>query len=109
FFPVASVAIESETEGHVAMNAHGKRVGLLEHHADVAANRDGIYIPRVDVFATIVDMAVEAKSAHQIIHAVDGAQNRAFAAARWPDERGNGALLDFEARIAHGPEIAVED
>src|SRR5262245_11203262 len=71
------------------------------------AHRDGIDGLAVDVAAAEADLAVEAKAADEIVHAIDAAQDRALAAAGRPDEGGHGILLDDELGIAHGLEIAV--
>ena len=41
----------------------------------------------------VVDVALEAKAAHQIVHAVQAAEHRALAAARRSDERRNAFFL----------------
>ena len=83
---VAAVAVQPQAEGHVAVDAHGERVGLLEHHADVAAHRDRVDGRVVDVLAAEVDVALEAEAADQVVHAVEAAQHRALAAAGRADE-----------------------
>ena len=56
------VAVEPQAEGDVVVDAHGERVGLLEHHADVAADDDRVDRLGVDVLAEEVDVALEAEA-----------------------------------------------
>ena len=78
---VSLVVVQAKAEGHVIINAGGERIGLLEHHADKAANGHRIDRRMVDVFSAEVDVALKAKAPHQIVHPVEAAQNRALAAS----------------------------
>src|SRR5262249_59811740 len=81
---------------------------LLEHHANVAAQHHRIDVAGIHVLTVEVDMALEAKSMDEIVHAVEAPQHRALAAARGPDEAGDLALLDGHVAVPHGEELAVE-
>lgn len=52
-----------------------KGLGWLENHTDVAAHRNRIDFV-VNIHAMEVDLALEAKTANQVIHAVDAFQYR---------------------------------
>src|SRR5262249_24548862 len=71
--------------------AHGDRV-------------DGLV---VDVPAAEADLALEAKAANQIVHAIDAAQHGALTAAGRADEGCDGVLLDAQVSVAHRFEVAV--
>ena len=86
-----------------------ERVGLLEHHADVAAHHHRVDRLGVDVLAVELHVALEAEHRDQVVHPVEAAQHRALAAARGADEAGDLALLDRHVAVAHGEEVAVED
>ena len=83
---VALEAVEPQAEGDVAIDAHRERVRLLEDHADVAADRHRVNGRVVDVLAVEVHVPLEAETAHQVVHAVQTAEHRALAAARWANE-----------------------
>ena len=89
---VALVAIEAQPESDVLVDADGERVGLLEDHADVAPDRDRIDRLGVDILAAELDVALEAESADQVVHAVEAAQHGALAAAGRADEA---VILEF--------------
>ena len=92
---VALEAVEPQAESHVAIDAHGKGIGLLEDHADMAANRDGIDAGMVDVLAVEMDVPFEAETADQVVHAVQAAEHGALAAARGTDEGRDAVLLEW--------------
>src|SRR5262249_15266355 len=80
-----------------------------EHHADVPPHRHRVDVLLVNVLALVADVPLEAEAAHQVVHAVDRAEHRALAAARRSDERGDRALPDPQARVAHRLKIAIVD
>src|SRR5262249_37973813 len=100
---------EPEPEGHVVEDAHLERIGLLEHHADVAAQDHRIDVARIHVLPVEVHVPLEAKPVDEVVHAVKASQHRALAAARGSDEAGDLALLDGHVAVPHGEELAVED
>jgi hypothetical protein len=63
----------------------------------------------VDVLAVEEDFALGARRRHQVVHAVEGAQHRALAAAGRADQRRDLLPLDVEVDVAHGHKIAVKD
>src|SRR5262249_38028198 len=106
---VAAIPVELEPEGHVVEDTHLERVGLLEHHADVAAEHHGIDVTRIDILPVEVYVPLEAEAVDEVVHAVEASQDRALAAARGSDEASDLALLDGHVAVAHGQELAVED
>src|SRR5699024_998608 len=100
----------SRTPEHVLLDAHGgERVGALEHHADLAADVDGVDARAVDVSAVHEHLAGDAGSGDDLVHAVECAQHCGFAAARGADERGHGPGPDLHFHAVDGSEVAVED
>src|SRR5262245_58624498 len=91
---VAAITVQAQAEGDVAIDAHRKWVGLLKHHADVAAHGDGIHPRVVDVLTAEMHVALEAEAPHQVVHAVDAAQRSALPTPGGPDEGRDAALLD---------------
>src|SRR5262245_33326393 len=88
FLVIALDAVELQSERHVLVDAHRERVGLLEDHADVAADRDGIDSRVVDVPAAEHDVAFEAETTDQVVHAIEAAEYRALAATGRANEGG---------------------
>src|SRR5699024_588422 len=105
-----TLVVQSHTCEHVLLDAHGgERVGALEHHADLAADVDGVDARAVDVSAVHEHLAGDAGSGDDLVHAVECAQHCGFAAARGADERGHGPGPDLHFHAVDGSEVAVED
>ena len=109
FVQVALETVQAQAEGNVVVDAHRKRVRLLEHHADIAAHHHGIDFPVVDVLTVVGHLALETKDRDQVVHAVEAAQHGAFAAARRTDKAGDLVLLDRYRAGTHGEKVAVKD
>src|SRR4029077_17572343 len=99
--------IDPESESNVVEDAGRKGIRLLEHHADVTPYGDGVNGRLIDVLATIFDVTEEAETADQIIHPVQAAQHRAFAASGRSNERGDCVFLYRNARVANRFESPV--
>jgi hypothetical protein len=104
--------VQSKPKRHVVKDTGGKRIGLLEHHADIAANGHGIHGRMVNVLTPEVNMAFKPKTPNQIVHAVKAAQNCALPTARRANESCNGVLLygdDSVPNSLEGPVIEFSD
>ena len=77
--------VDAQAVGHVVEDRFGKRIGLLEHHADPAAQLGDVL--RQDILAIQGNFALQARVAERFVHAVQRAQQRGFAAAGRPDQR----------------------
>ena len=80
----------------------GAREGivLLEHHANLTAQGDGIDLRRVEIDVVDLDVtADDARAVHEVVDAIDGAQQGAFAAAGRPDEGGDVLTGDVQIEI----------
>lgn len=71
--------------GNVVVDAHGKGIGLLEHHPHPLAQQVHVHAA-VDVLAVQQNPSLNAAAPHQIVHAVQRLQQGGLSAARWPDE-----------------------
>src|SRR5439155_7494651 len=82
----------------VVVDRHGReRVGPLEHHADHAADRGDVHVAVVDVLPVDGERAGDPRVGQDLVHAVDGPQERGLAAARRADQRGHRLRLDDHA------------
>ena len=73
----------------VVVHAHGKGVGLLKHHAHALAQQVHIGIRSQHVGAVQQHLSGHAAAGHQVVHAVEGFEQRALAAAGGADKRRN--------------------
>ena len=94
------------SEGDVIIDAHRERIGLLEHHAHALAQESGIHIT-VNIHAVQQDFTVDFAALYQIIHAVDGFEQRTLAAAAGPDESGDFLFVDCEIYILQSMKASV--
>ena len=83
----AAHARQLQPGGHVVVDGHGgKGVGLLEHHADVAAHGGHVHAGAVDIHVVEQHRALHAGAGRQLVHAVDAADERRLAAAGGADD-----------------------
>src|SRR5262249_48644152 len=101
------IAVQAQAKGHVVKDTHGKGIGLLEDHADVAAYDDGIDVRGVNVLAAEMYMPFETKATHQVIHAIETPQGGTLATARRANKGRDLALLNGNMAVADGEEFAV--
>src|SRR5690606_40621395 len=85
----------------------GERVRLLEDHADAAPDLDGVHVRAVRVHVVEQDLAFDARGRHQVVHAVQAAEQRALAAARRADEGDDAPRRDPDRDLAHGGRAVV--
>src|SRR5205814_6502942 len=94
-------AINPQTVGNVVENGLGERIGALKNHADGAAIRSNVL--RKDVLAIEKNFAFQAGAAHDLVHAIQGAQQGGLATAGGTNERGDlvggDAHADIEERL----------
>src|SRR5215471_20575903 len=88
-------------------DTHGKWIGLLEDHADIAAYDDWIHVGGVNVLAAEVHMPFETKATYQVVHAIETPQGGTLAAARRTNKGRDLALLNGNMAITHGEKLAV--
>jgi hypothetical protein len=76
--------VDAGAVGDILVDRLGEGVRLLEHHTDAGAQLHDVHVGRVDIFAVKLDRAFHARVRDRVVHAVDGAQERRFAAADGP-------------------------
>ncbi len=104
------VSVHSQDAGaerDVVVDRLGERVGLLEDHPDVLAHLDGVDVVGVEVLPVVLDLAGHLGGGDEVVHPVQAADERALAAARGADERGDLVLVDREVDLADGGHAAV--
>ena len=79
-------AVGPGTVGHVVVDAHGKGIGLLEHHAHLLAQPGGVQVLVENILAFKAYLALDVNAGDQVIHAVEGFEKRGLAAAGGADE-----------------------
>src|SRR5262249_55794599 len=75
-------AVQPEAKRDVVVDARGKRIWLLEYHADKPADGNGIDRRMVDVAAAVANVSFETKPPNEVIHPIQATQNGALAASR---------------------------
>ena len=111
---VAAEAVHLGAEGDVFVDRLGERVGLLEDHADAAADLDGVDVGAVDVGVAVADAALDGDAGDEVVHAVEAADEGALAAAGGADEGRDLLAGDVEPDAGEGllpavPEAQVGD
>src|SRR5262249_39766093 len=79
-------SVDAQRVRHVVEDRHGEGVGLLEHHADAAAEVDHVHTADVDVGAVEEELALDPYAVDQIVETVHTAQQRALATAGGTDQ-----------------------
>jgi hypothetical protein len=95
-------------EDVVANRRHGKRIGLLEHHADPATQAHRVHGGRVDVGAVEQDATFHARARGHLVHTIEAPHERRFAAARRADDGSHAPLDDRQRDAADGLRLAEE-
>ena len=98
--PLVEAPLEPEharPEGDVVVDRLRERVRLLEDHPDPPPHLDRVDVVRVEVLAVVEDLAADSRARHEVVHAVEAADQRALAAAGRADEGGHGVLVHVEA------------
>ena len=79
--------MDSRPIGNIVIDAHRKRIGLLEYHTHPLSQHCHIHAGRINLLAVQTDPARDLHPLYQVIHPVQGFQESGFAAARRPDQR----------------------
>ena len=81
----------------------------MKHHANAAAHLHRINVGGVEILPFVNHPPRQAAAWDQVVHAVEGPQHGAFAAAGGADERGDLAAGNAEERLFDGLKGAVAD
>lgn len=100
-------ATDLRSERDVVVDRLGERVRCLKHNSDVPAHFDWVDLGAVEVDTVIRDLPFYAGCLDEVVHPVDGSQNRGLPAARGSNERSDLVLAYRETDIVHGLEVAV--
>ena len=102
-------SVDARAVGDVLVDRLGKRVRLLEHHADAGTQFDDVDLGIVDVLAVERDLAADTRAVDRVVHPVEAAQERRLAAARRADQRRNLLFADVEIDAEQRLLLAVVD
>ncbi len=80
---------------------------LLENHPYSAAYLNRVHIFIVDVFAVIKHCTRSVCARNKIVHTVEGAQDRAFAASGWTDHCSDLLFFDLHIDITYSEGFAI--
>ena len=97
----------ARTVGDVVVDAHGKRVGALKHHAHALAQTADVVIAQ-DILTIERNLALDAAILDAVVHAVKAAQQRGLSAARRPDKRGDLLVADLDIHVLERMMVAIE-
>ncbi len=104
--PVAH-ALQPQAVHHVFMNRFRERVRPLEHHAHPPPQRH-VDLRTGDRRAVQLQLALDAAVVHQIVHAVETAQQRRFTAARGADQGRHPVFRDTQRNIVQHLFVAIK-
>jgi hypothetical protein len=98
----------------VVVEAHGKRIGFLEYHADPLAQVYDVGIGSVDIGAFVKHGTLDPNAAYQVVQPVERAEERGFTASGRTDQRRDAPFLDVDGDVLQRlgraiPEIEVAD
>src|ERR1700722_10715557 len=98
-----ALPMQAHARGHVLEDGKGREGrGLLEDHADPAPHRHRVHGVAQYLLAVVDDLALHAGARHGLVHAVQAAQERGFAAARRADHGRHFPRLDVQIDAEKG-------
>ncbi|MNZ94954.1 hypothetical protein D3C78_1140760 [compost metagenome] len=103
----AEVFEQFDAKSDVVVDRHRERRGLLEDHADLGTDQRHILLAGQQVFAVEQDFAFGALIGVQLVHAVEGTQQRGLAAARRADESRDFLFGNVQVDVLERVELAV--
>lgn len=98
--------MRARSERDVVIDAHGKRIRLLEDHAYSAPQVRYCDIP-IGILLVKRHQSIDAAPFNKIVHTIERLQERRLAATRGTDERGHLVLWKDERDILERMEIAI--
>ena len=103
-----ALAAHAQAVGHVLVDRFGKRVGLLEHHADAHAHLDRVdlRVQQIGVVGIQPDLALVAVARVEVVHAVEAAQVGRLAAAGRADQGRHLLLVQRHVDVLQRMEVA---
>jgi len=104
---LVQIVIEFHAEGDVVVDGHRERGGFLEHHAYLGAQGVEILLLVQKIFPIQQNFASGSLLGVELVHAVEGAQQRGLTAAGRADEGGHHFFRDGEVDVLEGAVFAV--
>src|ERR1700690_965289 len=101
--------VQPDAEGDILENRHRERRRLLEHHADLGTQQIEVLRGAENILVVELYMPGGALVPIKVVHAVEDAQQRGFAAARRADEGGHLALIKRAVDVLQSAVIAIEE
>ena len=101
--------VDPDAVGDVLENRLGERVRFLEHHPDPAAEGDDVGAGGVDVPPFDDDLSLDPRPGDDVVHPVQGPQERALAAAGRTDEGRHQVRRDLDGDVLERPLRTVEE
>ena len=108
FAAAGGQAVNARAIGNVFEDRLGKRVGLLEHHANPRAQLHDIHAGSVDVLPVKQDLTFHPGTSDRVVHPVEAAQEGGFATAGRADEGGHILRGDVDRDIVDGSLVTIE-
>ncbi|CDN42745.1 hypothetical protein BN871_BW_00170 [Paenibacillus sp. P22] len=100
-------AMQARTIGDIVEDRLGKRIGLLEHHADTLAEHFHVGVRAVDILSVQLDAAADLNAGHEVVHPVQRAEEGGFAAAGRSDEGRHGFFGNAEIDLLQGVKVSI--
>ena len=101
--------VQPHAEGDVVVDGHREGRRLLEHHADLGAQRVQVDVGVDDVLAVQQHLARRPLAGIEAVHAVQHPQQRRLAAAGGADHAGDLAVREVEVDALQRLVVAVEE
>ena len=95
--------------GDVFEDGKRKRIGPLKNHADAFAQLPQIDIAGIDRFAVEQDVSRDLHVRDDLVHPVDDAQQRRFAAPGRPDDRGDGSRANGKTHVDQRVKLPIPE
>src|SRR3990170_2908236 len=102
-------AVDARSVGDILEDRFGKRVRLLEHHADAGSELHRVNLRRIDILPVKGDRAGDPAAFDDVVHAVEAAQEGRLAATGGADQGGHRAVQDVERDVEQRLLVAVID
>src|SRR5439155_5269332 len=106
--PLALAAVEAHPEYHVVVDAHREWRRPLEEHAHSAAQAGDVDVVTEDRLLTDQHIALDTVTRHQVVDAVEAAQQCRLATTGRTDDGGDLAERSREVDVAQRLERTVE-
>ncbi len=101
-------AMNTRAIGHVVVDRLGKRVRLLEHHADPGAQLHHIQFRIIEILAFQMQVALHPADIDGVVHAVQTAQKGGLATTGRANQRDHFVLADIQTHAMNCLVIGVE-